>query len=73
MESINEYWKLVTALYLIGYSAIDLVVFLITRKGNPIVIISIGLVIILPYIVYNLFKKKQNPIYFDEENIETLY
>jgi 4-hydroxybenzoate polyprenyltransferase len=73
MVGINDHWKLITAIYIIGYLTIASVIFLITKRGNPIVILVIGLVVILPYILYNLFKKKQNPIYFDEENIETLY
>ena len=60
MEIRNE-WKIVSIAYLVCYTLLALFIFSLTKKGSILIISLIGIVLILPYIIYNLLKKKQIP------------
>ena len=75
MEKDNL-WKVAVVIYLLCYLSSSLIIFIITNRGSLGIIIVIGMIIILPYIIYNLFKK--NPVKVPEEvpnepDIENLY
>ncbi len=72
MESKNNFWKIIVAVYLIYYFLVSLIIFSITKQGSLVVIALIGFVMISPYIAYNLLKKKQIEV-TNEPDINTLY